>query len=181
MHNANMNALIRQENSADHKSVFKVISAAFKNVVHTDHKEQYLVKRLRSSDAFIPQLSLVANVDGRIVGHVLLTRIIIRNDMETFNSLALAPVSVLPDYQNQGIGGKLIITAHQKAKQLGYTSVILIGHDSYYPRFGYLPAHTFGIELPFEAPLENCMACELIPGALSEVTGTVAYAKAFYE
>ncbi|MFK7950033.1 MAG: GNAT family N-acetyltransferase [Saprospiraceae bacterium] len=173
--------MIRQEQVQDYEKVFKVIEAAFKNIAYSDQSEPFLVNRLRESDAFIPELSLVAIVDGEIVGHILLTKILIENKNETFQSLALAPVSVVPNYQGQGIGSQLIKIAHQKAKTLGYESIILLGHENYYPRFGYRQTTNFGIKLPFDVPKENSMAIELVENALQKVSGTVVYPKAFFE
>ncbi|MCU7695266.1 GNAT family N-acetyltransferase [Haoranjiania flava] len=86
---------IRSEEIRDYKEVFKLIENAFENEVYTDHKEQFLVERLRNSKAFIPELSLVAEIDGEITGYILLTKIkIINNDIQK-TSLALAPVAVL--------------------------------------------------------------------------------------
>lgn len=172
---------IRQENKNDYKEVFHLIEEAFRKVEFTDHKEQFLVERLRNSDAFIPELSLVAEIDSKIVGHILLTKLKIRDKSKEFNSLALAPVSVLPQFQGKGIGGKLILEAHKTAKELGYKSIILLGHEKYYPKFGYKQADKFGIELPFEVPKENCMAIELIENGLNGVRGMVEYPKEFYE
>ncbi len=177
-----MNILFRQENKDDYAAVFNLIQRAFEKEEMSDHSEQYLVERLRNSEAFIPELSIVAEINQNIAGHILLTRIkVINNKNEEFDSLALAPVSVLPEYQGKGIGGKLIETAHKKAKELGFGSVILLGHENYYPRFGYEIAQKYGIKLPFEVPDENCMAIELIKGALEGVEGTVVYPKAFFE
>ncbi|MDR2230998.1 GCN5 family acetyltransferase [Elizabethkingia ursingii] len=177
-----MNILFRQENKDDYAAVFNLIQRAFEKEEMSDHSEQYLVERLRNSEAFIPELSIVAEINQNIAGHILLTRIkVINNKNEEFDSLALAPVSVLPEYQGKGIGGKLIETAHKKAKELGFGSVILLGHENYYPRFGYEIAKKYGIKLPFEVPDENCMAIELIKGALEGVEGTVVYPKAFFE
>lgn len=177
-----MNILFRQENKNDYVAVFNLIQRAFEKEEMSDHSEQYLVERLRNSEAFIPELSIVAEINQNIAGHILLTRIkVINNENEEFESLALAPVSVLPEYQGKGIGGKLIETAHKKAKELGFGSVILLGHENYYPRFGYEIAKKYRIKLPFEVPDENCMAIELIKGALEGIEGTVVYPKAFFE
>jgi len=172
---------IRQENSYDHTQVFNVIEKAFKEEEYSDNNEQFLVERLRKSDAYIPELSMVAEINGKIVGHILLTKLKIKNGMKEFSSLTLAPVSVLPEYQGIGIGAKLILESHKKAKELGHTSVILLGHEKYYPRFGYKHADSFGIKLPFEAPKENCMAIELVEGGLKGVSGMVEYPKEFNE
>ncbi len=176
-----MELSIRQEESTDHQIVFDLIKSAFQEEEISDHQEQFLVQRLRNSDAFIPELSLVAELNGQVVGHILLTKVLIKNDIQEFTSLALAPVSVLPNYQRKGIGGQLIQSAHQKAKSLGYTSIVLLGHENYYPRFGYQQAHLFGINFPFEAPRENCFVLELIPNTLQAVYGTIEYAQEFYQ
>ncbi|WP_246849928.1 GNAT family N-acetyltransferase [Rufibacter roseolus] len=174
-----MEITIRQEKPDDFKTVFDLVGKAFEAEPLSDHTEQFLVERLRKSSAFIPELSLVAQIGNRIVGHILLTKLKIKNGLNEFESLALAPVSVLPEFQREGIGGMLIEHAHQKAKELGYKSVILIGHATYYPRFGYKPTDTFGIELPFEAPRENCMVIELTENALKGISGIVEYPKEF--
>jgi predicted N-acetyltransferase YhbS len=172
---------IRQENSYDFNEVFHLIEKAFREEGHSDHKEQFLVERLRNSDAFIPELSMVAEIGGKIVGHILLTKLKIKSSTKEFNSLALAPVSVLPEFQGKGIGGKLILESHKKAKELGHQSIILLGHENYYPRFGYSQADTYGIELPFEVPRENCMVIELVENGLKGVTGMVEYPSEFNE
>lgn len=147
---------------------------------HSDHQEQFLVEKLRESAAFIPELSLVAeDENGIIAGHILFTKIKIVNDKESFDSLALAPVSVKPEFQNQGIGAKLILWGHDRAKELGYESVILIGHEKYYPRFGYKKTSNFGISFPFEIPEENGMAIELVKDGLKNKKGVVKYPQEF--
>lgn len=173
---------IRKEENKDYKEVFKLIESAFENEEYSDHREQFLVERLRNSESFIPELSLVAEIDGHIVGYILLTKIKIINDSskETI-SLALAPVAVLKEHQGKGIGGKLIQKAHQKAKELQFGSVILLGHEKYYPKFGYEMTKKYGIKLPFEVPDENCMLIELTENALKNVKGIVEYPKEFFE
>lgn len=171
---------IRKEEEKDYEAVFKLTEDAFRNMEHSDHQEQFLVERLRKSDAFIPELSLVAEDEkGTIAGHILLTKLSIENDSETYESLALAPVSVKPEFQNQGIGGQLIREGHRVAQRLGYQSVILIGHENYYPKFGYKKTSNFGISFPFEIPEENGMAIELVKNGLKNKKGMVKYPKEF--
>lgn len=174
-----MRVIVRKETDKDHKAVFEIIKAAFVEEAYSNQTEHFLVERLRTSEAFIPELSLVADYEGQIVGHILLTKIWIKNDKFSFPSLALAPVSVHPDFQRKGIGGQLIRAAHQKAKELGHASVILIGHETYYPRFGYEMTSTYGISLPFDAPPQNCMVKKLIENGLKGVSGTVEYPPEF--
>ncbi|MEX1268756.1 MAG: N-acetyltransferase [Balneolaceae bacterium] len=173
------NISIRQEQRKDYDSVFEVIRKAFEDMEMTDHQEQFLVQRLRTSDAFVPELSLVAEHENEIIGHILLTNVRIKNGWQEFPSLALAPVTVLPGYQKQGIGGMLIKHAHKRAKELGFKSVILLGHSDYYPKFGYRKASEFGIQLPFDVPEEFCMALELTEKGLEGVSGLVEFPEEF--
>lgn len=176
-----MNINIRQEIEKDYKLSEIVVEKAFKNAEHSDHKEQFLVAKLRRSDVFIPELSLVAETSKEIIGHIMLTRLFIENDDNRYESLALAPVSVLPEYQNSGIGSKLINESVKIAKELGFKSVIVLGHDKYYPRFGFKPTSIWGIKAPFDVPDEVFMALELEDESLDGVTGTVVYSKEFFE
>ena len=176
-----MEIKLRQENENDYKSVFQLIEKAFEKEEHSDHQEQFLVERLRKSDAFIPELSIVAEVGNEIVGHILLTKLEVKNDSESFQSLALAPVSVLPEFQGKGIGSKLILHSHKVAKDLGYKSIILLGHQDYYPRFGYELCKKYNIEMPLDVPAENCMVIALTENRLSGVNGKVLYPSAFFE
>lgn len=175
-----MNMNIRMEVEQDFQAVFEVIRNAFENIAYSDHNEHYLVERLRGSDAFVPELSLVAVVESEIVGYILLTKInIVDANANRYQSLALAPVAVLQVFQGQGVGGKLIEAAHKQAKELGFGSVVLLGHESYYPKFGYKQANEYGIKLPFNVPDENCMAIELTRNSLQDVSGIVQYPKEF--
>ncbi len=172
---------LRQETSNDFPKVSNVIKLAFEQVKISDHQEHFLVERLRKSPAFIPELSIVAVYKNEIVGHILLTKINIINNSNSFESLALAPVSVLPKFQNQGIGGKLIKEAHRKAKELNFKSVVLLGHENYYPKFGYERTSKYGIEIPFDVPEKNCMVIALTKNGLKGVSGKVEYPSAFFE
>lgn len=176
-----MNIQIREENPQDYNAVFKLIEDAFQNEIHSDHKEQFLVEKLRNAPAFIPALSLVAEVNDEIAGYILLTQILINSATEQHVALALAPVAVLPKYQNQGIGSLLINEAHKRAKKLGYKAVVVLGYEHYYPRFGYKRANNYNISLSFEVPPENVMALELFPDSLKGVNGIVVYDPCFYE
>lgn len=171
---------IRKEEKEDHQKVFQLTEEAFREMEHSDHQEQFLVEKLRRSEAFIPELSLVAEDEkGTIAGHILFTKIKIVNEEKSFDSLALAPVSVKPEFQNQGIGTKLILEGHRITKELGYESVILIGHEKYYPRFGYKKTSNFGISFPFDVPEENGMAVELVKDGLKDKKGVVKYPHEF--
>ncbi|MGX1753163.1 GNAT family N-acetyltransferase [Sphingobacterium sp. NPDC055346] len=175
-----MDLKIRKEEENDYSFVFDLIEKAFHEEAMSDHQEQYLVDRLRQSDSFREELSIVAEKEGKIVGYVLLSEInIINSQNQSFISLALAPIAVLPAYQGQGIAGALMHASHEKAKELGYGSIVILGHADYYPRFGYRLAKEFGIRLPFDVPDENCFVIELSEGTLKHINGTVVYPAEF--
>lgn len=176
-----MNLSIRQEQSKDHTTVFQLIETAFKTMEYSSLTEQFIVEKLRKSDAFVPALSLVAEQEGELVGHIILTKIKIDNGTQLFDALTLGPVSVWPKLHGQGIGNQLINTAHKIAKSLGHEIIILLGHKDYYPRFGYELTNKYGIQLPFEAAPENCMVIGLNPDSLKGVSGKVIYSKPFLE
>lgn len=176
----NPQIFIRKETPEDYSQVIELTEKAFEIMEFSDGTEGKLVENIRKADTFVAELSLVAELNGQVIGHVLFTPIRIENDQESFESLALAPVSVLPAYQYQGIGSKLIREGHQKAKELGFKSVIVLGHPEYYPKFGYKPASLWGIRAPFDLPHDNVfMALELTQGALKKVSGTVKYPPEF--
>lgn len=161
----------------------RVVKRAFENAEQSDKREHHLVARLRRSDAFVPQLSLVAvkEEDEQIVGHILLTEIKIINEGKATTSLALAPVSVLPAEQNRGIGKLLIEQALKEAATLGYGSVVVLGHPGYYPKFGFTKASFWKIKAPFEVPDDAFMAMALQEKALDQVSGVVEYPEVFFE
>lgn len=171
---------IRQEQKNDYRKTEEVVKEAFLNEEFSDKKEHELVKRIRECDAFIPELSIVA-VDEEIVGHIMLSKITIEQGGTTVDSLALAPVSIAPSHQKKGIGGKLITAALEKAKELGYGSVVVLGHPEYYPKFGFERASQWNIKAPFEVPDEVFMVMELRENTLQGVEGIVQYSSAFAE
>ncbi|MGL4373553.1 MAG: GNAT family N-acetyltransferase [Turicibacter sp.] len=175
------NIKIQQEILSDYHQVHQVIKDAFENEEHSDHQEQHLVDRLRKSDEFIPELSLVAKLNDEVIGHILFTKINIVNDKDSSQSLALAPLAIVPAYKKQGIGTLLTTKGLEIAKSMGFKSVIVLGHETYYPRFGFKKASEYKIYPPFEVPDEAFMALELQPEALKNSHGTVVYSNAFFE
>ena len=166
---------IRKELPQDYQEVHAVHKEAF-----GQEDEAFLVERIRESANHQTELSLVAIEDSRIVGHILFSIISIEGtDCPDRISLALAPMAVIPEYQKEGVGKALVREGLKRAKELGFESVIVVGHPEYYPRFGFLPAEDFDISPPFEVPSEAFMAMELKEGALSGGNGVVRYPKEF--
>ena len=165
---------IRQEHPADFQSVYQIHKLAF-----GQESEAKLVDALRHSDAFIPELSLVAELDNQLLGHILFTKIKIVNKEKETESLALSPMAVRADFQKQGIGGQLIREGLKRAAQFGFESVIVLGHAGYYTKFGFEATTKWNIRAPFDVPSEVFMGIELIPHALKNVSGVVQYPKEF--
>lgn len=166
--------VIRVERQGDHDAVREVVRNAFATAEHSDGNEHDLVDALRQSDAYVPELSLVCEVDGEIVGHTMFTELHVGDHV----ALALAPLSVAPAWQRRGIGTALISEGHRIARDLGYDYSIVLGSDEYYPRVGYVPAETLGILPCFDVPSENFMACRLCEDAPA-ISGVVRYAEEF--
>jgi putative acetyltransferase len=125
--------LIRSETSADVNAIAEVTVAAFKTLAISNHTEQFIIAALRAAKALT--VSLVAEVDGRVVGHVAFSPVMISDGCP--NWYGLGPVSVLPEYQRQGIGKALIEEGLSRLKSLNAQGCCLVGHPEYYKRFGF--------------------------------------------
>src|SRR2546423_8945763 len=125
--------IIRPEGVDDYADIAGVNARAFDNRV----SEPLIVSLLRHRRAFDPELSLVAEADDRIVGHVLFSPHTIRLLDQDVRAVNLAPLAILPEYQRQGIGRMLTEEGHRVAAAKGHTVSFLLGHATYYPRFGY--------------------------------------------
>lgn len=169
-------AKIRSERPGDETAIASVVRKAYAKVSYSDHREHLMVDRLRQTEAFFPALSLLAEVDGKPVGHILLTKAHIRSENALVETLALAPLSVVPGQQGRGIGRTLVEHAHRQAAVLGFGSIVLVGIPAYYRRFGYRRLRNHPIALPFSAPEESCMILSLHEQALERVSGVVEYA-----
>ena len=159
---------IRTEAAEDFSTVHTVNQFAFGGSVEAD-----LVDALRPSAH--PHISLVAELDGRIVGHIFFSPVTIETDDSTYTALGLAPMAVLPQYQNQGVGSALVREGLNQCGRLGHKVVVVLGHPQYYPRFGFRPAKERGLRCEYDVPDEVFMVAELEVGAIGERKGTVKY------
>ncbi len=166
--------MIRQATEKDYKVIYDVVKTAFASAEHADGNEQDLVNALRTGESYIPELSLVYELDGKIVGHIMFTKATVGKTAV----LALAPLSVSPEYQRQGIGQRLIAKGHEVARNMGYGYSVVLGSEKYYPKAGYLPADTYGILPPFDVPRENFMAYKFNDDTV-DIYGIMKYAKEF--
>lgn len=165
-----MNISIRPEQPADIDEIHELNTLVF-----GQENEARLVDHVRQGPHFIPELSLVAYSDNELIGYILFSQITITNGDYRHQSLGLTSMVVHPEWQKRGNGSKMIAVGLQKATELGYTDVFVFGHEHYFPKFGFLPAARWGIRPPFDAPAEVFMALELIPNALSNVSGIVEF------
>lgn len=166
---------IRNEKKEDRGEVDALIQEAFKEMKYSDHSEHLWVQRLRDSEVYVDDLSLVAEIENQIIGHILLTKIYVENDETSSEGLSLAPVSVLPAFQGRGVGSELIRSGLNLGRDLGFSFCVLLGHQEYYPRFGFQEASKHGISFPFDAPSENCMVMSLLENGLEGVSGQIRY------
>jgi len=162
---------IRTEMPNDAGAVRAVNQAAF----GTD-LEARIVETIREQEP--GALSLVAEADGAIVGHILFSSVSIAGQ-DSLRLMGLAPMAVLPARQREGIGSALVREGLERCRDFGCDAVVVLGHPEYYPRFGFVPASRYGIGCEYDVPDEVFMLIELEPGALDGVRGRVAYHPAF--
>lgn len=164
-----MTLLIRPEAPADCAAIEAVTQAAFLNAPHTDHNEQFIVAALREAGALM--LSLVAELDGQVVGHVAVSAVSISSGAEGW--FGLGPISVLPELQARGIGTALMHEALARLRQQGAAGCVLLGDPGYYRRFGF--ENHAALVLP-DVPAEYFMA---LPFHGAAAQGVVRYHEAF--
>lgn len=163
---------IREEQAGEQTAVFTIESAAFGRDL-----EAKIVDKLREAGAVV--LSLVAEIDGRLVGHALYSTVRLVDGEREETAVALGPIGVDPEWQKQGIGGALIEVGKSLLHQRGYGFVFVLGHSDYYPKFGFQPTAPSGIRPEFDVPAHLFMVTELVPGALQGKRGVVIYDEAF--
>jgi len=129
----NPKIVIRNESDADVSAITEVTVAAFKTLEISNHTEQFIIAALRAAGALT--VSLVAELNGRVVGHIAFSPVTMSDGTPSW--YGLGPVSVLPEYQRQGIGGALIREGLSRLKRLGARGCCLVGHPEYYKRFGF--------------------------------------------
>jgi putative acetyltransferase len=160
--------VIREETPADVTAIHAVNVAAFE----TD-AEARLVDALRAAGALT--LSLVAEIEGAIVGHIAFSPVTLTSGQRTVAGVGLAPMAVVPAQQRSGIGGKLVQEGLRRLRDAGHPFCVVLGHADYYPRHGFLRASSFGIRWEHPVPDEVFFVQELTPGGLQGLSGTIRY------
>ena len=164
--------IIRPETPADHEAVAQLLTEAFGGPA-----EARLVELLRATDDYVPDLSLVAEVNGEVVGHILFSLVRVGDQA----ALALAPMAVAPAHQRTGVGTALAGAALERAASRPEAAVIVLGHPEYYPRFGFVPGSRFGIVPPWPDIPDEAFLVLPLPGYTEACRGVVVYSPAFDE
>ena len=177
-----MNLIIRKETPADYTPVSDVMKSAFPFRVELGHtfNEWVVVENTRESESYINDLTLVAEINGQVVGHIMFTPMKVKGSTACYESIALAPVSVHADYQKQGIGKALVHAGIEQARSLGYKSIIVLGDPKYYTKFGFELASKWRIGTNPNFNDSYLFALELVKGGLKGISGVVEYCPTFY-
>ena len=175
-----MNIFVREEEKKDYRRVEEITRAAFSYPGRIERGgigcpyEHWMVNELRRRDGILP-LSLVATKKSdeteELVGHIICSKAEVRTESGTLPVLDMGPISVLPEYQRQGVGKALIYAMIDKAKELGYGAILFFGRPEYYPQFGFKEATEFGVADAEGYNYSSFMGMELIPGYLKEAKG----------
>lgn len=162
--------VVRAEQPEDRAAIRRVHVAAFRRANEAD-----LVDALRTAGGAV--LSLVAEIDGEVVGHVLFSPVGICSSERA--AVGLAPLAVLPDRQGCGVGSALVRRGLEECRRLGHLVVVVLGHSDFYGRFGFAPARAHGLRCEYPVPDEVFMLAELAAGALAGRRGMVRYRPEF--
>lgn len=171
-----MNFTIRQENENDYSEIYTLIQTAFETAKVKDGDEQEYAANLRKKSGYLPQLALVAEREGKLISHIMFTKLYIKQENgELLEGLLVAPLSVLIEYRNKGVGSTLMKKGLQRAKELGYTFAILAGDPNYYNRFGFEQSSLYGITNENDIPEQFVLVKKIVPNALNGIRGTVNF------
>lgn len=163
---------IRPETEADQDKIYDLIHTAFKTAKVKDGDEQDYAVKLRNGKGYIPELALVAERDGMLVGHIMLTKTCIhQTDGSCYEALLVAPLSVLLEYRSRGVGSALMREGLRRAKEMGYQAAFLCGDPDYYGRFGFVSTSHFEIRPAEDIPPQYVLGIELETGSLDSVSG----------
>jgi len=166
--------IIRREQPQDLPEIHRVVTRAFGR-----DQEASIVDKLRENCNSI--LSLVAFTDGKVVGHILFSPVVIEGKHGKLVGTGLAPHAVLPEHHRKGIGTQLMQTGISRIKEGGCPYIILIGDPEYYTRFGFEPAGRFGISCESNVPYETFMILILDKRAMNGITGVARYRQEWAE
>lgn len=163
---------IREESPNDVEAIRKVNQQAFGQV-----QESRLIDALRANKGFL--LSLVATLNDRVIGHILYSPVYVSNNGDKIIGAGLGPMAVLPEYQHQGVGSKLVDIGNQMLQKSGFPFIVVLGHPEYYPRFGFRPASAYGLKCKWDVPDDVFMVLIMDQSKMETISGLVKYREEF--
>jgi len=167
--------ILRTETPTDIEATTAMVDLSFGETT-----ESLLIDLIRRSDRFVPELSIIAEEAGAVVGHILFSYVTIEGD-ESFEVLSLAPLAVHPDHQSRGIGTALGEKGLARAEKRGEPLVVVEGHPNYYPRFGFERASLYGIEKAAEVVPDEAFMVKRLSSYDPRYRGKLVYPPPFYE
>lgn len=163
---------IREECPEDIIAIRDVNQQAF-----GQHQESQLIDDLRANKGIL--LSLVATLNDRVIGHILYSPVSVNINGDSIIGAGLGPMAVLPEYQRQGIGSKLIDTGNNMLQKSGFPFIVVLGHPEYYPRFGFKPASAYGIKCEWDVPDDVFMVMFFDQTIVKQISGLAKYRQEF--
>lgn len=175
-----MEIIIRKTDKINYYQTENLTREAFWNLYRSGCDEHLVLHQLRESNSYVEELDLIAIYEGEIIGHVISTKAhVIDTENKEHEVLCVGPIAILPEFQNKGIGTKLLDFSISVAGKLGYTGMILFGNPDYYHRFGFRNAQEFGITTKEGLNFEPFMVLVLQENGMEEINGKFYEAKAF--
>jgi predicted N-acetyltransferase YhbS len=175
-----MEIIIRKTDKINYYQTENLTREAFWNLYRSGCDEHLVLHQLRESNSYVEELDLIAIYEGEIIGHVISTKAhVIDTENKEHEVLCVGPIAILPEFQNKGIGTKLLDFSISVAGKLGYTGMILFGNPDYYHRFGFRNAQEFGITTKEGLNFEPFMVLELQEIGIEKINGKFYEAKAF--
>ena len=167
------NYTIRTETPADYRTVENLTREAFWNVYRPGCTEHYVLHRFRGLPDFVPELDLVMEVEGKLVGHVMYVRSAIKaDDGRMIPIMTFGPISIAPQYKRQGYGNKLLDHSMEKAKSMGAGALAITGNIDFYGKSGFVVSKTRGVRYEDDPDADYFLIAELEPGFLDGISGT---------
>jgi predicted N-acetyltransferase YhbS len=165
--------IIRQETISDYDEVYQLVKISFESNEATDGTVPDYLSELRAKEVYIPELSLVAEKDGQIVGQITLYKTDITTSEGKHTELLLSPISVHPNFFRQGIARAMTEDAMSRARNMGFGAVFLCGNPDFYRKLGFVPSYQYSIYHKNDKSAMWSMVRELYDGALNGISGTV--------
>ena len=165
--------IIRQVTEMDFANIYDLVKRAFQTAEVSDGNEQNFVNELRARTTYLPELEFVAEIDNKLIGHIMFSKQAVNLTKGELNALMLAPLCVDVNYRNKQIGIKLVHYGLAKAKDLGYNAVFLLGNPVYYKHFGFKKINNWNLQNSSGVPDEFVLGKELVANCLDTVKGKI--------